>query len=317
MIVLIVLLVIAILFLVLISLNTRIVPQANEYVVERLGTFYTVWKAGLHVKLPFIDKVVNKINLKEKVLDFPPQPVITKDNVTMHIDTVVYAKVTDAKLFTYGIENPDVAIETLTATTLRNIVGEMELDATLTSRDAINSRMNIILDEATDAWGIKVIRVEIKNIMPPREIQDAMEKQMKAERERRAKILDAEGEKRSAILVAEGEKEAAILRADAEKQKRIKEAEGEAQAILATQKAYADSIKVLNSSKPTPEVLQIKAMETLRDLGYGKATKLIVPSEIANLGGVLAGLKATADIGKDEKPSRKAKKDTYTQDSLI
>lgn len=304
--------------MVLVIANIKIVPQAYEYVVERLGTFHTIWKAGLHIKMPFIDKIVNKVSLKEKVLDFPPQPVITKDNVTMQIDTVVYARISDARLFTYGVENPNLATETLTATTLRNIVGEMELDNTLTSRDEINKRMSIILDEATDAWGIKVVRVEIKNIIPPKEIQDAMEKQMKAERERRAKILDAEGQKRSAVLVAEGDKESAILRAEAAKQKKIKEAEGEATAILTTQKAYADSIKVLNNSKPTQEVLQIKAMETLRDLGYGTATKLIVPSEIANLGGVLASLKSVANVEKEEKPAnKKTDKGKYVQDTLI
>lgn len=304
--------------MVLVIANIKIVPQAYEYVVERLGTFHTIWKAGLHIKMPFIDKIVNKVSLKEKVLDFPPQPVITKDNVTMQIDTVVYARISDARLFTYGVENPNLATETLTATTLRNIVGEMELDNTLTSRDEINKRMSIILDEATDAWGIKVVRVEIKNIIPPKEIQDAMEKQMKAERERRAKILDAEGQKRSAVLVAEGDKESAILRAEAAKQKKIKEAEGEATAILTTQKAYADSIKVLNNSKPTQEVLQIKAMETLRDLGYGTATKLIVPSEIASLGGVLASLKSVANVEKEEKPAKnKTDKGKYVQDTLI
>lgn len=273
--------------------NVRIVPQAYVFVVERLGRYSATWPAGFHVKVPFIDRVAKKVSLKEQVVDFKPQPVITGDNVTMQIDTVVFFQITDAKLFTYGIERPLSAIENLTATTLRNIIGEMELDHTLTSRDVINTKITSILDQATDKWGIKVNRVEVKNIMPPAEIQDAMEKQMKAERERRESILRAEGEKRSAILVAEGEKESAILRADAVREQRIREAEGEAQALMTVQQALADSIKLLNQAAPTDKVLAIKSLEALQKVADGKATKLIIPSEIQNITGLLAAAKET------------------------
>ena len=240
--------VILLILLIVIVSNVKVVPQAHAYVIERLGTYHVTWSTGLHVKIPFIDKISKKVSLKEQVIDFPPQPVITRDNVTMQIDTVVYFEITDPKLYTYGVERPLSAIENLTATTLRNIIGDLELDNTLTSRDTINGKIRVILDEATDAWGIKVIRVELKNILPPREIQDAMEKQMKAERERRARILDAEGEKRSQILVAEGMKESAILKADAVKEQKIREAQGEAEAILTVQKANADALKMLNEA---------------------------------------------------------------------
>ena len=271
--------------------NIRIVPQAYVFVVERMGVYSTTWGAGFHFKVPFIDRIAKKVSLKEQVVDFKPQPVITRDNVTMQIDTVVFFQITDAKLFTYGVERPMTAIENLTATTLRNIIGEMELDHTLTSRDIINSKITSILDEATDKWGIKVNRVEVKNIIPPAEIQDAMEKQMKAERQRRESILRAEGEKRSAILVAEGEKESAILRADAVREQRIREAQGEAQAILEVQKALADSIRLLNEADPSQKVLTLKSFEALQKVADGKATKLIIPSEIQNLAGVLASAK--------------------------
>jgi regulator of protease activity HflC (stomatin/prohibitin superfamily) len=276
--------------------NIAIVPQAYAYVVERLGVYYTVWEAGLHFKTPFITRVAKKVSLKEQVVDFPPQPVITRDNVTMQIDTVVFFQITDPKLYTYGVERPLSAIENLCATTLRNIIGELELDHTLTSRDTINTKITAILDEATDKWGIKVNRVEVKNIIPPTEIQDAMEKQMKAERQRRESILRAEGEKRSAILVAEGEKESAILRADAVREQRIREAQGEAQAILEVQQALATSIKLLNEAAPTEKVLALKSLEALQKVADGKATKLIIPSEIQNLTGLLAAAKeATTD----------------------
>ncbi|MEG2393638.1 MAG: SPFH domain-containing protein, partial [Ruthenibacterium sp.] len=260
--------------------NICVVPQATQYVVERLGIYYKSWSAGLHFKVPFIDRVSKKVSLKEQVVDFQPQPVITGDNVTMQIDTVIFFQITDAKLFTYGVERPLSAIENLSATTLRNIIGDLELDHTLTSRDTINTKITAILDEATDKWGIKVNRVEVKNIIPPAEIQDAMEKQMKAERQRRESILRAEGEKRSAILVAEGEKESAILRADAVREQRIREAEGEAQAIMEVQKALADSIKLLNESNPSQKVLTLKSLEALQKVADGKATKLIIPSEL-------------------------------------
>jgi len=269
----------------------KIVPQAHAYVLERLGAYHETWSTGVHFKLPFIDKVAKKVSLKEKVVDFPPQPVITRDNVTMQIDTVVYYEITDPKLYTYGVERPLSAIENLTATTLRNIIGELELDSTLTSRDTINDKIRIILDEATDAWGIRVIRVELKNILPPREIQDAMEKQMKAERERRARILDAEGEKRSQILVAEGLKESAILKADAVKESKIREAAGEAEAILTVQKAYADALKMLNESSPTKEVIALKSLEAFQKAADGKATKIIIPSEIQGLAGLATTVK--------------------------
>ena len=277
-------------FIIVIS-NIKIVPQANSYVVERLGAYHSNWSTGLHVKVPFIDRISKKVSLKEQVVDFPPQPVITKDNVTMQIDTVVYFQITDPKLYTYGVERPLSAIENLTATTLRNIIGDLELDHTLTSRDVINTKIRVILDEATDAWGIKVNRVELKNILPPREIQDAMEKQMKAERERRARILDAEGEKRSEILVAEGHKEAAILQADAVKETKIREAVGEAEAILSIQKAYADSLKMLNEANPSDRVIAIKSLETFTKVADGKATKLIIPSNIQSMASLAASLK--------------------------
>lgn len=270
--------------------NVRIVPQAKAFVVERLGAYRTTWDVGLHIKTPFLEKVAKIVSLKEQVADFPPQPVITKDNVTMQIDTVVYFQVTDPKLFTYGIENPMLAIENLTATTLRNIIGELELDQCLTSRDVINTKMRSILDEATDPWGIKVNRVELKNILPPKEIQMAMEKQMKAERERREAILRAEGDKRAAILEAEGEKESAILRADAKKQQQILEAEGEAEAILKIQTATAEGIRLINESSPTDSVLKIKALEAFAAAANGQATKIIIPSEIQGLAGLASGI---------------------------
>ena len=276
----------------------KIVPQAEAAIVERLGSYLDTWNNGLHVKVPFIDRVRPYISLKEQVFDFPPQPVITKDNVTMSIDSVVFFRIMDPKLYTYGVESPILAIENLSATTLRNIIGDLDLDTTLTSRDTINAKMRAILDEATDAWGIKVNRVEVKNIIPPAEIQDAMEKQMKAERQRRESILRAEGEKKSAILVAEGEKESAILRADAVREQRIREAEGEAQALMTVQKALADSIRLLNDAAPTDKVLAIKSLEALQKVADGKATKLIIPSEIQNLTGLLAAAKETVTDAK-------------------
>ncbi len=266
--------------------NVRIVPQANAFVVERLGAYHKTWDTGIHVKIPIIDRVAKKVSLKEAVVDFPPQPVITKDNVTMQIDTVVFYRIVDPKLFAYGVERPMIAIENLTATTLRNIIGDMELDATLTSRDIINSKITNVLDVATDAWGIKINRVELKNIMPPKEIQDSMEKQMKAERERREKILQAEGEKKSAILVAEGEKESAILRAEAVRESKIREAEGEAEAILKIQKATAEGIEMINKVSPSEEVIKIKALEAFKEAADGKATKIIIPSDIQGLAGL-------------------------------
>ncbi|HIX13517.1 MAG TPA: SPFH/Band 7/PHB domain protein, partial [Candidatus Anaerofilum faecale] len=268
---------IVILAIVIVIANIKIVPQATAYVVERMGIYHCTWEAGVHWKIPFVERVAKKVSLKEQVVDFKPQPVITRDNVTMQIDTVVFFQITDPKLFTYGVERPLSAIENLTATTLRNIIGEMELDHTLTSRDIINTKITSILDEATDKWGIKVNRVEVKNIIPPAEIQDAMEKQMKAERQRREAILRAEGEKRSAVLVAEGEKESAILRADAVREQRIREAQGEAQAIMEVQKALADSIRLLNEAAPNDKVLALKSLEALAKVADGKATKLIIP----------------------------------------
>ncbi|WP_418965743.1 SPFH domain-containing protein [Cetobacterium sp.] len=269
--------------LLLIGAHIRIVAQSQAFVIERLGAYLTTWDVGLNVLMPFIDRVSKKVSLKEQVIDFPPQPVITKDNVTMHIDSVVYFQITDPKLYTYGVENPLNAIENLTATTLRNLIGELELDATLTSRDTINTKMRVILDEATDPWGIKINRVELKNIIPPSEIQDAMEKQMKAERERRESILRAEGQKKSAILVAEGEKEAAILRAEAKKEAAIREAEGEAEAILSVQKANAEAIKLIKEAAPDKSVLMIKSMEAFEKVANGQATKIIIPSELQNI----------------------------------
>ncbi len=287
--------------LIVIVSNVKIVPQANAFVIERLGAYFATWGTGLHVKVPFLDRVAKKVSLKEQVVDFPPQQVITKDNVTMQIDTVVYFQITDPKLYTYGVERPISAIENLTATTLRNIVGELELDHTLTSRDVINSNIRTILDEATDAWGIKVNRVELKNILPPREIQDAMEKQMKAERERRARILDAEGEKQGQILVAQGHKEAAILQADAIRESKIREAQGEAEAILTVQKAYADALRMLNEANPTDKVIQLKSLEAFQKAADGKATKIIIPSEIQNLAGLVTSVKevASTDLNLD------------------
>ena len=284
--------VLIVLLLILIVSNIHVVQQSKAYVVERLGAFHAVWGVGLHLKLPFIERVVKKVSLKEQVADFDPQPVITKDNVTMQIDTVIYFQITDPKLYTYGVEYPMSAIENLTATTLRNIIGDLELDQSLTSRDTINAKMRSILDEATDPWGIKVNRVELKNILPPREIQNAMEKQMKAERERRESILQAEGQKASQILVAEGEKQSAILKADAQKQARIMQAEGEATAILKVQQAMADSLKLLNEAAPNDQVIKLKALEALEKVADGKATKLIIPSEIQGLAGLAASAKA-------------------------
>ena len=282
--------IIAIIVLLILIKNIHIVQQSRAYVIERLGAFQTVWEVGLHFKIPFIERVAKKVSLKEQVMDYPPQPVITKDNVTMQIDTVIYYQITDPKLYTYGVEHPMNAIETLTATTLRNIIGDLELDQTLTARATINGEMRAILDEATDPWGIKVNRVELKNILPPTDIQNSMEKQMKAERERRQNILQAEGTKQSAILVAEGEKEAAVLRADAEKQAAILRAEGEAQAILAVQKAMADSLKFLNEAAPNDQVIKLKALEAMEKVADGKATKIIIPSEIQGLAGLAEGV---------------------------
>ena len=283
--------IIILLVIVFLVTNIRIVQQAKAVVVERLGAYKATWGVGLHFKIPFIERIAKTVSLKEQVVDFPPQPVITKDNVTMQIDTVIYFQITDPKMYTYGVEHPLTAIENLTATTLRNIIGELELDQTLTSRDIINSKMRSILDEATDPWGIKINRVELKNIMPPREIQDAMEKQMKAERERRESILKAEGEKKSAILLAEGEKESAILRADAEKQVRILEAEGQAEAILKVQQATAEGIKLINEAGASDQVIRIKALEAFQAAADGKATKIIIPSEIQGLAGLATSLK--------------------------
>ena len=286
--------VVVVLILILIIRNIHIVQQSKAYVIERMGAFSAVWEVGIHFKIPFIEKVAKKVSLKEQVLDYPPQPVITKDNVTMQIDTVVYFQITDPKLYTYGVEYPMVAMETLTATTLRNIIGDLELDQTLTSRDVINTKMRAILDEVTDPWGIKVNRVELKNILPPADIQSSMEKQMKAERDRRQAILQAEGTKHSAILVAEGEKESAILRADAEKQAAILRAQGEAEAILAVQKALADSVKILNEACPNDQVIKLKALEAIQKVADGKATKIIIPSEIQGLAGLATSIKEFA-----------------------
>ena len=276
---------------IILARNIRIVQQARAVVVERLGAYHTTWSVGLHFKIPFIDRVAKTVSLKEQVVDFPPQPVITKDNVTMQIDTVIYFQITDPKLYTYGVEHPLTAIENLSATTLRNIIGELELDQTLTSRDIINTKMRGILDEATDPWGIKINRVELKNILPPREIQNAMEKQMKAERERREAILKAEGEKKSAILLAEGEKESAVLRADAEKQARILRAEGEAEAILKVQQATAEGIRLIREADASEAVIKIKALEAFSAAADGKATKIIIPSEIQSLAGLATSFK--------------------------
>ena len=286
---------------VIIIANISVVQQSRAYVIERLGAFHSVWGVGMHFKIPFLDRIARKVSLKEQVLDYPPQPVITKDNVTMQIDTVVYFQITDPKLYCYGVEQPMMAMETLTATTLRNIIGDLELDQTLTSRDVVNTKMRSILDEATDPWGIKVNRVELKNILPPQDIQNSMEKQMKAERDRRQAILQAEGQKKSAILIAEGEKESAILRAsaekeaailkaEAEKQAAILRADGEAQAILAVQKAMADSLELLNEKAPNDSVLKLKAIEAMQKVADGKATKIIIPSEMQGLVGMASGI---------------------------
>ena len=283
--------VLLILLIAFLASNIVIVPQAKAYIIERLGTYQGTWGTGLHFKIPLFERISRKVTLKEQVVDFPPQPVITKDNVTMQIDTVVYFQITDPKLFTYAIENPMAAIENLTATTLRNIIGDLELDQTLTSRDLINTKMRALLDEATDAWGIKVGRVELKNIMPPDAIQESMEKQMRAERERREAILMAEGKKQSAILVAEGEKESTVLRAEATRLAKIKEAEGEAEALLATQKALADSLRLLNEASPTDKIIQLKALEAFAAAADGKATKIIIPSEIQGLAGLASSFK--------------------------
>lgn len=285
------LIIIAVLVLCIFVSCIKVVPQAKAYVIERLGAYQATWNVGLHLKIPFIDKVARKVNLKEQVADFPPQPVITKDNVTMRIDTVVFYQITDPKLFTYGVENPMMAIENLTATTLRNIIGDLELDQTLTSRETINTKMRAALDIATDPWGIKVNRVELKNIIPPAEIQNAMEKQMKAERERRESILQAEGEKASKVLIAEGEKQSTLLRADAAKQAKIMAAEAEAESILKVQQAMADSMRMLNENAPNDQVIKLKALEALEKVADGKATKLIIPSEIQGLAGLAASAK--------------------------
>ena len=296
----------------LIITNIRIVPQSHAFIIERLGTYVATWQTGLHVKLPFLDRIANHVSLKEKVLDFPPQSVITKDNVTMKIDTVVYMQITDPKLYTYGVENPMTAIETLTATTLRNIIGELELDATLTSRDVINTKMRSILDEATDPWGIKVNRVEVKNIMPPEAIREAMEKQMRAERERREKILVAEGQKQSEILVAEGQKQAkileaeaqkqaAILQAEAEKEAKIRKAEGEAQAIMEVQKATANGLKMIKEAGADESVIKLRSLEALEKAADGQATKLIIPADFQNLAGVVTSIAEIARADKAQK----------------
>ena len=293
--------ILAVIVLIIAIRSIHVVQQSRAYVIERLGAFRKVWSVGVHFKVPFFDRIARKVSLKEQVLDYPPQPVITKDNVTMQIDTVVYFQITDPKLYTYGVEQPMPAMETLTATTLRNIIGDLELDQTLTSRDIINTKMRAILDEATDPWGIKVNRVELKNILPPQDIQSSMEKQMKAERDRRQAILQAEGQKKSAILIAEGERESAILRADAEKQAAILKAEaeqqaailkadGEAQAILAVQKALADSLQILNDKAPNDQVIKLKSIEAMQKIADGKATKIIIPSEMQGLVGMANGI---------------------------
>ena len=296
--------VLLILLIAFIASNIVIVPQARAYVIERLGTYRDTWNTGLHFKVPLFERIARKVTLKEQVVDFPPQPVITKDNVTMQIDTVVFFQITDPKLFAYGIESPMAAIENLTATTLRNIIGDLELDQTLTSRDIINTKMRSILDEATDDWGIKVNRVELKNIIPPAAIQESMEKQMKAERERRESILVAEGKKQSAILVAEGEKEATVLAAEANRLAKIKEAEGEAEALLTVQKALADSINLLNEAAPTEQVIKLKSLEAFSNAADGKATKIIIPSEIQSLAGLATSFKEVMTDPKREQPEK-------------
>ena len=292
--------VVVLIILIILIRNIRVVQQAKAAVIERMGAYSTTWGVGIHFKIPFIERVARMVSLKEQVVDFPPQPVITKDNVTMQIDTVIFFEITDPKLYTYGVENPLSAIENLTATTLRNIIGELELDQTLTSRDIINTKMRTILDEATDPWGIKINRVELKNIMPPKEIQNAMEKQMKAERERREAILRAEGDKKSAILEAEGEKESAILRADAKKQAAILEAEGQAEAIVKLQRANADGIRLINEANASEAVIKLRALEAFKAAANGKATKIIIPSEIQSLAGLAAAFKESLTDPDDE-----------------
>ena len=282
--------IVVVLLLIIVLRNIVVVQQSRAYVIERLGAFQDVWGVGLHIKIPFIDRIAKRVSLKEQVLDYPPQPVITKDNVTMQIDTVVYFQITDPKLYAYGVEHPMAAMETLTATTLRNIIGDLELDQTLTSRDVVNTKMRAILDEATDPWGIKVNRVELKNILPPADIQSSMEKQMKAERDRRQAILQAEGQKKSAILIAEGEREAAILRADAEKQAAILKAEGEAESIRKVQQALADSLQMLNEKAPNEQVIKLKAVQAMEKVAEGQATKIIIPSEMQGLVGLANGI---------------------------
>ena len=291
---------VAAVFVAILVANVKIVPQAHAYIIERFGAYSTTWNVGLHIKVPFVDRIAKKVNMKERVVDFPPQPVITKDNVTMQIDTVVYFQITDPKLYTYGVERPMMAIENLTATTLRNIIGDLELDETLTSRDTVNVKMRAILDEATDPWGIKINRVELKNIIPPKEIQNAMEKQMKAERERREAILIAEGEKKAAVLRAEGEKESAILKAEAVKQTAIKEAEGEAEAILAVQTAIAEGIRKINEAKPSDAYVAIKALESFEKAANGRATKIIVPSNMQGVAGLATSVKELMSDFKGE-----------------
>jgi len=296
------LLILIVIILVILIRNIRIVPQATDFIIERFGGYQTTWTTGIHMKIPFVDRVAKIVSLKEKVADFMPQAVITKDNVTMQIDTVLFYQVVDPKLFTYGIENPILAIENLSATTLRNIIGDLELDETLTSRDLINTKMRVILDEATDPWGIKVNRVELKNILPPREIQNAMEKQMKAEREKRESILRAEGEKEAAIRVAEGQKTAAILRAEAKKESQIREAEGEAQAIMKVQEATAQGLRMIKEVQADQGLISIKSLETLAKLADGRATKIIIPSEIQGLAGLATSLKEMVKDDKFEDP---------------
>ncbi|MBC5733000.1 SPFH domain-containing protein [Lawsonibacter hominis] len=305
----IIVIILIVLVILVLATNIKVVQQSKAYVIERLGAFHSVWGVGIHFKVPFIEKVAKAVSLKEQVVDFAPQPVITKDNVTMQIDTVLYFQITDPKLYTYGVEHPMSAIENLTATTLRNIIGDLELDQSLTSRDIINSKMRAILDEATDPWGIKVNRVELKNIIPPREIQDAMEKQMKAERERREAILQAEGQKQSQILVAEGEKQSVILRADAARQAAIMKAEGEAEAIMKVQQATAEALKLLNEANPNEQVVKIRALEAFQAAADGKATKIIIPSEIQGLAGLCASAKAVFDGVEPNKPKAPAQND--------
>ena len=305
----IIVIILIVLVILVLATNIKVVQQSKAYVIERLGAFHSVWGVGIHFKVPFIEKVAKAVSLKEQVVDFAPQPVITKDNVTMQIDTVLYFQITDPKLYTYGVEHPMSAIENLTATTLRNIIGDLELDQSLTSRDIINSKMRAILDEATDPWGIKVNRVELINIIPPREIQDAMEKQMKAERERREAILQAEGQKQSQILVAEGEKQSVILRADAARQAAIMKAEGEAEAIMKVQQATAEALKLLNEANPNEQVVKIRALEAFQAAADGKATKIIIPSEIQGLAGLCASAKAVFDGVEPNKPKAPAQDD--------